>query len=524
MPFRPLQWARQTVGGRQDNSDGASLTNFYAVNPVSPEDAKSNVIIYGTPGHQKWLQLRPKTFTPSGGSATTPQDAVQGMISIDSPRYGKRLFAVLGGYQLAEVRVGTGANDLPQTYDPFTNAVRRLANTRIYQITEETDNILGYDADIGGHVPVRLATDGRRIVMVGGRNFYAYDMRDAEFKAVVAPTPEDQSAELPDEEWVDVMWSDGYFILLARGGQIFHSLLNSLQFNQLDFGSASAGPDPIVGGVVFNRRLYIMGSKTIEQFYNAGATIFAYERDNSFIADIGAASAASIQANEVGVFFLGSDGIVYMMTGPSIGRISHEGIEYEIARSDLSKARAFTYTEEGHRFYSLTIMDTDGGNAKNWTLDITTRFWHRRTLTDVLASEEFQGETMLGRASDNHMFAQKLDIGAHDGAAIRREAISPVIHANRQRFRQHSFEADIARRHSFSAEETIAMSFSDDNKQTWKRTTTENPDGQPRKCNQTRIRWTALGQSRNRHIRLVSSTTTRTDIIGAYTEFDMARN
>ena len=68
------------------------------------------------------------------------------------------------------------------------------------------------------------------------------------------------------------------------------------------------------------------------------------------------------------------------------------------------------------------------------------------------------------------------------------------------------------------------MAFSDDNKQTWKRSTAENPDGQPRKCNQTRIRWTALGQSRNRHIRLVSSTTTRTDIIGAYTEFDMARN
>ena len=211
------------------------------------------------------------------------------------------------------------------------------------------------------------------------------------------------------------------------------------------------------------------------------------------------------------------------MSGTSIGRISHEGIEYDIARSDLTKARAFAYTEEGHRFYSLTIMDTDGTNRKNLTLDITTKFWHWRTLTDVLAAEEFQGETMIGRERRPYLYAQKLDIGTNDGGAIRREAISPVIHANRQRFRQHSFELDVARRHSFEADETVSMSFSDDSKQTWKRTA-QGDDGQPRKCNQSRIRWTALGQSRNRHIRIVSNTTTRTDIIGAYTEFDRARN
>ena len=409
------------------------------------------------------------------------------------------------------------------TYDPFNNPVLNLRNARFYQITEEPDNIVGYDSDMSELVPVRMATDGRRVVFINGRQFYAYDMEDAEFKDVVAPTPDDAAATLPDEEWVDVMWADGYFILLARGGQIFHSLLNSLQFNQLDFGSASAGPDPIVGGAVYNRRLYIMGSRTIEQFYNSGSTIFAYDRDNSFTADIGAASASSVQANEVGVFFLGSDGIVYMMSGTSIGRISHEGIEYDIARSDLTKARAFTYTEEGHRFYSLTIMDTDGTNRKNLTLDITTKFWHKRTLTDVLAAEEFQGETMIGRERRPYIYAQKLDIGTNDGGLIRREAISPVIHANRQRFRQHSFELDVARRESFTADETVSMSFSDDSKQTWKRTA-QGDDGQPRKCNQSRIRWTALGQSRNRHIRIVSNTTTRTDIIGAYTEFDTARN
>ena len=82
---------------------------------------------------------------------------------------------------------------------------------------------------------------------------------------------------------------------------------------------------------------------------------------------------------------------------------------------------------------------------------------------------------------------------------------------------------DVARRESFTAEETVSMSFSDDSKQTWK-LTSQSDDGQPRKCNQSRIRWTALGQSRNRHIRIVSNTTTRTDIIGAYTEFDTARN
>ena len=127
------------------------------------------------------------------------------MVSIDSPTYGKRMFCITGGYQLAELRIGGRANDISPTYDPFTNAVANLRPGRLYQITEEPDNIIGYDDDMSELVPVRMATDGRRIVFVSGRQFYAYDMEDAQFKSVVAPTPDDASATLPDEEWVDVM-------------------------------------------------------------------------------------------------------------------------------------------------------------------------------------------------------------------------------------------------------------------------------------------------------------------------------
>ena len=507
MPFIPVQWARQTVEGRQDASDGSRLVNFYAVNPVSPEDVKSKVIIYSAPGYSKWAAINGKPYL-----TIRPGTSIQGLLAIDSPVFGKRLFAVVGdGAQLAEIKA-----------EDYTGSSYVVPNDRIYQITTELDE------RISG--PARMVTDGRHVMICGKNRPYIYEFGSDSpgFKAVFAPTPDDAAATLPDEEWVDCLWSDGYYILLARGGQIFHSLLNSVQFDQLDFASAEAKPDGIVGGAVFNRRLYIFGTQSIEQWYNAGTTFFAYTRDNSMVFDIGAASRDSIQVNEEAVFFLSSDGIVYAMIGTAIRRVSHEGVEYDIAKSNPSRARAWTYTEEGHRFYSLTIIsDADNGEGweqapggeyrKNWTLDTTTGFWHERTLTSVLCAANFEGANLIGTDVSEYAYELDLDVGTADGEAIRREAISPVVSNDQMRIQCHSFEIDLARKARFGDTDTCVMTFSDDEKETFSKP-------KARRCKQSRVRWNALGQFRNRHFSLVTEALARCDIVGAYVQIRLLRN
>ena len=432
MPYQPIAWARQTVLGRQTQADGARLLNFYAVRAILPDEAKVPIIIYGTPGYRVYGRVPPQTFD-QGGSDVTPDAGIYGLIENDSPVYGNKLYGISSEYQFFEFDPG-------DDYDPnrSSSTLLALSDTNIRNFTEEDSN--------RATEPIHMVTDGRRIMWIINQEVFMWDIDADAFVTVLAPTPDDASATLPDEEWVDCEWIDGYFILVSRGGQFFHSLLNSNQFDQLDTAFASAKPDEVIGVRAFQRRLYVFGSQTIEQWYNAGTTDFAFRRDNSYIADIGCASRATIQANEVGLFFLGSDKIVYGMYGSNVVRMSTESVEYDLNRADLPNCHAFSYTEEGHRFYSLTVPFQDGSDARNWTLDISTQLWAERSLTDVYAAATYRDRLILGKYDNENLFELSLDWGDENGANIRREAVTPILYANEQRALCHSFEVDIPQR------------------------------------------------------------------------------
>ena len=521
MPFRPIAWARQTVEGRQIESDGASLFNFYAVRAVLPEESKVPVIIYGSPGYRQWATVPPVTFD-QGGTDITPTAGIYGLVENNSPVYGNRLFGLSSQYQFFEVEVDASYNPIRGTGQTLLT----VPATHIHNFTAEDRNRVSE--------PVHMVTSGRRIVWVSNQEVFLWDLGKVDsmnnpepgFVVPLAPIATDANAMLPDEEWVDCEWIDGYFILVSRGGQFFHSLLNSDQFDQLDSAFASAKPDEVVGIRAFQRRLYVFGSQTIEQWYNAGTTNFSFRRDNSYIADVGCASRATIQANEVGLFFLGSDRIIYGMVGSNVIRFSTETVEYDLARADLAQCRAFTYTEEGHRFYSLTVPFleplADGRTEKNWTLDITTSLWAERSLTGVYAAAVYRTRLLFGMnnpADGGAIYEQSLDWGDQNGEPTRREAVTPVLYANLQRATCWSFEADIPPRAAGitgAEDDRLFLQWSDDGKETWR-----GGSRQPKSFNVVRHRWLQLGQFQSRNFRLVVNARRRVDVLGAYVRTDV---
>ena len=56
MVYRPIQWARRTVEGRQIEADGSRLVNFYAVMVPDPEESKVPVMLYSAPGRRRYLR------------------------------------------------------------------------------------------------------------------------------------------------------------------------------------------------------------------------------------------------------------------------------------------------------------------------------------------------------------------------------------------------------------------------------------------------------------------------------------
>lgn len=209
---------------------------------------------------------------------------------------------------------------------------------------------------------------------------------------VRAPTPSDETAVLPDEEWVDIAWVDRYFVLAARNGEFYHSGINTTDISQLDFASADFKPDKNIGIAIHNSRVYVFGEYSIENWTHTGGLDFAFRRDNSHNIPYGCISRETIQVAGVAIMFVSTTNEVFALAGSQVNRVSSEGVEFDIGRSVRERIRGMSYIEEGHTFYMLCIpfadvtrgtnlleLDDNVFDWKVWVLDLTTGLWHERT-------------------------------------------------------------------------------------------------------------------------------------------------
>ena len=214
------------------------------------------------------------------------------------------------------------------------------------------------------------------------------------------------------------------------------------------------------------------------------------------------------------------------MVWPRFTRISTDAVDYDIAQSEPERARAHVYTEEGHRFYSLTLVYSDG-SRKTWAYDFMTRAWHERSETRILCATRWRKKrNLIGLEGLEHIFDQQLDWGDNHTDVrdslpeqIHREATSPVLFANLQRQSNHSLHIDIPSRAGDAADD-ILLEWSDDGKRTWKGATAQDGTSKAKLLDQgTRFRWNRLGQFREgRNYRLTTAARRRVDILGAYVD------
>ena len=105
--------------------------------------------------------------------------------------------------------------------------------------------------------------------------------------------------------------------------------------------------------------LFVIGNTVIEQWYNIGAALFPYQKQQYNI-DYGTVSPASVDWNEDMVVWLAqnekSDVVLMYSQGGKINQISTDGINFLLARLTAPQdSYGFLYKQDGHLLYQFAF-------------------------------------------------------------------------------------------------------------------------------------------------------------------------
>lgn len=414
--------------------------------------------------------------------------------------------------------VGSGSSRNAITFGNFLYAVQ---GGEVYKIaTDYTPTLLGSINTNAGYVS--MACNGFEILIVDGNSGYVITLATGVLTEVVDP-------DFPyGVTWVSFL--DGYFIVGGNGtGQFWISGINNAnEWVGTEFASAEGDPDPIVGGIVDHRELWLFGSGTVEIWYNTGNVDFPLERTGNAFIEHGCAAVGSISKLDNTVFWLGQDargdGIVWRAEGYTPQRVSTHGIEYAIGQyGRVDDAISYTYQQEGHAFYVLIFPSANA----TWCYDTASGEWHERawlngadgTLRRHRSNWHvfFNGEHIVGDWENGNLYAFDLDTYTDNGESIKRIRATTVQDLDMNRvFYQYlnlDIEAGVGLNSGQGSDPQMMLRFSDNGGHTWSNTKRRSM-GRIGQYN-ARCKWEQLGAGRQRVWEISITDPVKAVILGA---------
>lgn len=164
-----------------------------------------------------------------------------------------------------------------------------------------------------------------------------------------------------------ITFHDTYFIAAARNTNTWRL---SGQNNGLLWASDSASvgliqtkPDQVQAVVRFPSKgnmIFVMGSIVTEAWFDTGAQLFPYQRNNQFNIDYGCISPATVAYLDEIVVWLAqnekSGPIILMCDGGMPKKITTDGIDFLFSQLQTPQdSQAFLYRQDGHLFYHINF-------------------------------------------------------------------------------------------------------------------------------------------------------------------------
>jgi hypothetical protein len=130
-------------------------------------------------------------------------------------------------------------------------------------------------------------------------------------------------------------------------------------------GLLQTKPDNVQAVVRFPSKgnmIFVMGSIVTEAWFDTGAQLFPYQRNNQFNIDYGCLQPATVAYMDEIVVWLAqsekSGPVIMYSDGGMPKRISSDGIDYLFATlTNPSNSQGFLYRQDGHLFYHINFYD-----------------------------------------------------------------------------------------------------------------------------------------------------------------------
>lgn len=225
-----------------------------------------------------------------------------------------------------------------------------------------------------GEGPVSIADNGLQMIVVDGLGHLLLDLETGAIRTNIPNFP---------PKATHVVAVDNTFVANEGGTQRFNvsAVGDGYTWNALDFASVEAAPDNLVAMVAFNRQIYMMGTRSMQVFWNSGDAARPFIPVDGSYVEIGCAANYSAAFDETGVYWLGADlrggPRVYKGNGGAVAAISTPAMDAEFSGVNgttpyfLADAKGYTFRMDGHTFYVLNFPTSN----KTWVFDATTEGW-----------------------------------------------------------------------------------------------------------------------------------------------------
>jgi hypothetical protein len=350
-----------------------------------------------------------------------------------------------------------------------------VSRDKLYKV--DTDyNVTTIGTVSGTSGPVSMADNGTQLFIACNGPSYIYNATTNAFAQIT-------DADFPGA--VTVGYLDGYFVFNEPNSQRIWvtALLDGLSIDPLEFASAEGAPDGVVGIIVDHRQLWVLGTNSVEVWYDSGNADFPLSRIEGAFNELGCVAPYSIAKMDNGLFWLGQDargqGIVYRANGYTGSRISTHAIEWQIQQyGNLTDAIGYTYQQDGHSFYVLTFPEANA----TWVYDAATQAWHERagfsngefTRHRSNCQVFFNNEVIVGDYENANIYAFDLDVYSDNGAIqkwLRTWRALPTGQNNLKRTAHHSLQLDLESGVGLNlgqgSDPQVMLRWSDDGGHTW---------------------------------------------------------
>lgn len=275
-------------------------------------------------------------------------------VLVSSP--GQKLLSALGG-------APRGAFS---SYGVFNGDILAVYATTLYRVNSA-----------GVSTPIGTVPGADRVIFTSVRGYIAFTANGEGW--VVDPANNLTQITDPDLPTVNsVTAMDGRLIFTEAGtDRVWWSgIFDPTNIDDLAFATAETFEDQLVRVIADHRELWLFGQQTIEVWRPVADFEQPFQRVGDLVLEKGCLSPLSIVKADNTLFWVGQDAIVYKAEGVSFKRVSNHGIDRILSgltQAELATVYGFSYTDDGHIFYVMTIP-----GVATVTYDAATGSWQTR--------------------------------------------------------------------------------------------------------------------------------------------------